>query len=87
MIFCKQLPKTIISTDMLVDSHNNGVSSDSSSDYTGSVMSIEMPLYFEDKIEHGRTRYPHCIVWTPIPCLTYVSYLTSNALDPCNAFW
>ncbi|ESO90456.1 hypothetical protein LOTGIDRAFT_164035 [Lottia gigantea] len=23
------------------------------------------------QIEHDRSRYPHCIVWTPIPCLTW----------------
>jgi hypothetical protein len=56
---------------MALDSKNGENSgSDYSSDNSGSLMSSGMPLYFEDKIDHGRIRYPHCIVWTPIPCLT-----------------
>lgn len=26
-----------------------------------------------DPIDHVRSRYPYCIVWTPIPVLTQVS--------------
>lgn len=29
-----------------------------------------LPLYGSQKIDHDKLRYPHCIVWTPIPCLT-----------------
>jgi hypothetical protein len=25
-----------------------------------------------DRIDRRRVRYPHCIVWTPIPCLTWL---------------
>ena len=26
----------------------------------------------DGKIDHDRHRYPYCIVWTPIPCLTWL---------------
>ncbi|XP_052082560.1 transmembrane protein 222-like [Mytilus californianus] len=31
-----------------------------------------LPLYGSQKIDHDKLRYPHCIVWTPIPCLTWL---------------
>ena len=36
------------------------------------TMSPGLPLVAADKIDHDKQRYPHCIVWTPIPMLTSV---------------
>ena len=33
----------------------------------------KMPVsgsYFDDGVDHKAIRYPHSVVWTPIPCLT-----------------
>lgn len=29
-----------------------------------------LPVHNGVRIDHAKCRYPHCIVWTPIPCLT-----------------
>ena len=29
-----------------------------------------MPLFYGDSIDNEKCRYPHSIVWTPIPLLT-----------------
>ena len=29
-----------------------------------------LPLYGDKKIDTEKQRYPHCIVWTPLPCIT-----------------
>ncbi|XP_048771741.1 transmembrane protein 222-like [Ostrea edulis] len=31
-----------------------------------------LPTHNGVKIDHNKCRYPHCIVWTPIPCLTWL---------------
>ena len=31
-----------------------------------------LPYYSENYVDHSKNRYPFCIVWTPIPMLTYV---------------
>ncbi|XP_046340801.1 uncharacterized protein LOC124121780 [Haliotis rufescens] len=38
---------------------------------------INMPgqlpmLNGNNRIDHNKCRYPHCIVWTPIPCITWL---------------
>ncbi|XP_060600834.1 transmembrane protein 222-like [Ruditapes philippinarum] len=33
---------------------------------------MPLPLYDAQGIDHKRQRYPNCIVWTPIPCLTWL---------------
>ena len=40
-----------------------------------------LPLYGSQKIDHDKLRYPHCIVWTPIPCLTWVPYQDISQID------
>merc|ERR1712226_1494580 len=35
-------------------------------------MSPGLPLFNSAMIDHDKVRYPHCIVWTPIPCLTWL---------------
>ena len=37
-----------------------------------SMTSVSVPVYDGHHIDHKKQRYPYCIVWTPIPCLTYV---------------
>ncbi|KAK3104883.1 hypothetical protein FSP39_012347 [Pinctada imbricata] len=45
-------------------------------DYTEKVafnnMPSTLPTHNGYKIDHSKSRYPHCIVWTPIPCLTWL---------------
>jgi len=53
-------------------SRRSGDISDTSSDNSASPMAPGLPVYHGDTVDHQRIRYPHCIVWTPIPCLTYV---------------
>jgi len=63
---------------------NNRIFADISetlSDRSESPMALGMPAHVDDNIDHQRLRYPHCIVWTPIPCLTYV---TRSLPDNCN---
>ena len=31
-----------------------------------------MPLCYTNEVDHVKNRFPHCIVWTPIPLITYV---------------
>ncbi|XP_062605804.1 transmembrane protein 222-like [Saccostrea cucullata] len=31
-----------------------------------------LPSHNGVRIDHNKCRYPHCIVWTPIPCLTWL---------------
>nr|XP_019928839.2 transmembrane protein 222 [Crassostrea gigas] len=31
-----------------------------------------LPVHNGVRIDHAKCRYPHCIVWTPIPCLTWL---------------
>ena len=35
-------------------------------------MSPGLPLFKGNGVDHEKSRYPHCIVWTPIPMLTQV---------------
>ena len=35
-------------------------------------MSPGLPLFKGNGVDHEKNRYPHCIVWTPIPILTQV---------------
>ena len=44
-----------------------------------------LPLNDGHRIDHNKQRYPHCIVWTPIPCLTYVFGLELSH-DKCLMF-
>jgi hypothetical protein len=44
----------------------------SSSDNSESGMSPGLPFYNGDRIDMQKHRYPHSIVWTPIPCLTWL---------------
>jgi len=42
-----------------------------------------------EKIDKEMSRYPHCIVWTPIPVLTWVEtgdVLTGHVRNT-NTFW
>ncbi|XP_071109697.1 transmembrane protein 222-like [Haliotis cracherodii] len=33
----------------------------------------QLPMYNgNNRIDHNKCRYPHCIVWTPIPCITWL---------------
>ncbi|XP_069116069.1 transmembrane protein 222-like isoform X2 [Argopecten irradians] len=32
----------------------------------------QLPMYTGQKIDHYKCRYPYSIVWTPIPCLTWL---------------
>lgn len=36
------------------------------------IMSPGLPLFQADKVDHKKCRYPHSIVWTPIPILTWL---------------
>ena len=44
---------------------------DLSSDNSASPMAPGLPVHYDENVDHRQNRYPHCIVWTPIPCLTY----------------
>ena len=33
-------------------------------------MSPGLPLFNGAVVDHNKIRYPHCVVWTPIPMLT-----------------
>ncbi|CAH1774575.1 unnamed protein product [Owenia fusiformis] len=35
-------------------------------------MPQDIPLYRAHRIDHDKSRYPHCIVWCPIPLLTWI---------------
>ncbi|XP_050412126.1 transmembrane protein 222 [Patella vulgata] len=35
-------------------------------------MSAQNGMHSGYKIDHGRSRYPHCVVWTPLPCITWL---------------
>jgi len=35
-----------------------------------SSMPGQLPMYGGNKVDHRKNRYPFCVVWTPIPCLT-----------------
>jgi len=72
---------------ILMESDQRHNYSDISSDNSSSPMAPGLPMYHDDKIDHQRIRYPHCIVWTPIPCLTYVYGSNSgrySALEPAK---
>lgn len=43
---------------------------DGTQEKTKIKMPGQLPMYGSQKIDHEKHRYPHCIVWTPIPCLT-----------------
>ncbi|XP_041378531.1 transmembrane protein 222-like [Gigantopelta aegis] len=48
-------------------------SSDLKSERTTITMKDSLPSYSGNNlIDHKKCRYPHCIVWTPIPCLTWL---------------
>uniref|UniRef100_A0A2C9JXH2 Transmembrane protein 222 n=1 Tax=Biomphalaria glabrata TaxID=6526 RepID=A0A2C9JXH2_BIOGL len=36
------------------------------------VMGSDLNLYNSHKVDPQHNRFPHCIVWTPIPCLTWL---------------
>ncbi|XP_052211995.1 transmembrane protein 222-like [Dreissena polymorpha] len=46
---------------------------DGNIEQTGEKSPIKMtlPLSNGHRIDHNKQRYPNCIVWTPIPCLTW----------------
>ena len=65
---------TAVCLHLLMESNRRFAdSSDTSSDNSVSPMAPGLPVYHDDKVDHQRIRYPHCIVWTPIPCLTCVN--------------
>jgi len=35
-------------------------------------LEVEIAMPADGKIDHQRSRYPYCIVWCPIPCLTWL---------------
>merc|ERR1712002_582524 len=39
---------------------------------TDSCNSEDMMIHHDDEIDNQKLRYPHSIVWTPIPCLTWL---------------
>lgn len=47
-----------------------------SSSYGDGISSVAMgsplPLFEGGRIDPSKSRFPHCIVWTPIPCLTWL---------------
>lgn len=45
---------------------------DSIQEKTKINMPGQLPMYGSQHIDHEKQRYPHCIVWTPIPCLTWL---------------
>lgn len=36
------------------------------------AMGSPLPLFDGGRIDPSKSRFPHCIVWTPIPCLTWL---------------
>ncbi|KAK2161769.1 hypothetical protein LSH36_110g05116 [Paralvinella palmiformis] len=52
-----------------VDRHST-TTTDSSGSST--KMSPGLPLVMGERVDHQKMRYPHCIVWTPIPLLTWL---------------
>jgi len=56
-----------------MDKSTNNFSSlegDCSSNNSTTAMSPGIPLFNDDKIDKEKCRFPHSIVWTPIPLLT-----------------
>lgn len=47
-------------------------SSDNSNTGLSAAMSSGSPLFNGDKIDNQKCRYPHSVVWTPIPVLTWL---------------
>ena len=45
-------------------------SKDPNSPVQESDMNSQLPLHMANRVDHRKQRYPHCIVWTPIPLLT-----------------
>ncbi|XP_076451797.1 transmembrane protein 222-like [Babylonia areolata] len=39
---------------------------------TSVAMGSPLPLFEGGRIDPSKSRFPHCIVWTPIPCLTWL---------------
>ena len=39
------------------------------------------------RIDVARSRYPYCIVWTPIPVLTWVARIYTEALIIVDKDW
>lgn len=39
-----------------------------------------------ERIDPSASRYPYCIVWTPIPVLSWVIPASSVGFDPCRCF-
>jgi len=37
---------------------------------SSSEANVAMPIFTEQKINPKTSRFPHCVVWTPIPCIT-----------------
>ena len=67
-----------------VDRHST-TTTDSSGSST--KMSPGLPLVMGERVDHQKMRYPHCIVWTPIPLLTLVHIIITFLelrLDPEN---
>ncbi|KAK7471439.1 hypothetical protein BaRGS_00035927 [Batillaria attramentaria] len=41
-------------------------------DTSSVAMGSPLPLFDGARIDPSNSRFPHCIVWTPIPCLTWL---------------
>ena len=54
------------------DSSENNRYGSGGSDKMASGSGQGIPYYMDDSINVEKHRFPHCIVWTPIPLLTYV---------------
>ena len=52
----------------MADDETKSVTSESNYSSNGSMAGLTP--YYMDIIDHAKSRYPHCIVWTPIPLLT-----------------
>ncbi|CAF0941212.1 unnamed protein product [Didymodactylos carnosus] len=65
---------TSIHSDYLNDDRLTSATKNDLITTTTSTVMVEPNLvdYRMDKIDSKRNRYPHCLVWTPIPCLTWL---------------
>ncbi|KAL5015040.1 hypothetical protein ScPMuIL_009310 [Solemya velum] len=55
-----------------MDDNNQGYQQMGSEIPTEKNMETKLPIYNGYRIDHNKCRYPFCIVWTPIPCLTWL---------------
>ncbi|XP_022101886.1 transmembrane protein 222-like [Acanthaster planci] len=63
-----------MSTERLMDPQHQDVKFAPPSDTNNTDMhhDIKVSVYDPQPIDHKRSRYPYCIVWTPIPFLTWI---------------